>query len=93
MEYKNIDKIIPPDSGVNSILFENESESSSESEKEEKQPQPQPRVSFPQHHDAAFIKSIAKAEAESRNTEDDKEELLMMGRLRRWRESYYLSLN
>ena len=34
------------------------------------------------------MKSIAKAEADSRNAEDDKEELLLMGRLRRWRESY-----
>ena len=87
MEYKSIDKIIPPDSGVNSVLFENESESS-ESEKEEETPQqPQP-PRIVQHHDAAFVRSIAKAEAESRNTEDDKEEQLLMGRLRRWRESY-----
>ena len=84
MEYKSIDKIIPPDSGVNSILFENESDSSETEEEEQEKPQQQPpRVSIPQHHDAAFVRSIAKAEAESRNTKDDKEELLMMGRLRR----------
>ena len=92
MEYKSIDKIIPPDSGVNSILFENESESSSESEKEEEMPQQQQPPRIVQHHDAAFVRSIAKAEAESRKTDaesnDDKEELLLMGRLRRWRESY-----
>ena len=88
MEYKNIDKIIPPDSGVNSVLFDKESESSEEENQDEQQQQPQqPRVA-PQYHDAAFIRSIAKAEAESRNTEDDKEEMLLIGRLRRWRESY-----
>ena len=91
MDYKSIDKIIPPDSGVNSILFENESESSSESEKEEEKPQPQ-QPHIPQHHDAAFVRAIAKSEAESRKASaesaDDKEELLLMGRLRRWRESY-----
>ena len=91
MEYKNINKIIPPDSGVNSVLFEKDSDSSEsemeDEKKEQLQPQP-PRVSFPQHQDVAFMKSIAKAEADSRNAEDDKEELLLMGRLRRWRESY-----
>ena len=48
MSYKNIDKIIPPDSGVNTKLFEPDEEDLPEPEPEEQPPQqPQQHVSLP----------------------------------------------
>ena len=48
MSYKNIDKIIPPDSGVNTKLFEPDVEDLPKPEPEEQQPQqPQQHVQLP----------------------------------------------
>ena len=97
MSYKNIDKIIPPDSGVNTKLFEPDEEDLPEPQPEEEQPQqPQPHVQFPcalpsQVADLQMgdmQRRMAKIEKSKAEEDEAKEEIVLMGKLRRWRESY-----
>ena len=97
MSYKNIDKIIPPDSGVNTKLFEPDEEDLPEPEPEEQEPQqPQPHVQLPcalpsQMADfqmGDMQRRMAKIEKSKAEEEEAKEEIVLMGKLRRWRESY-----